>query len=104
MDLSTQAGVDMSDSYDTSSPFWQALMAHRETIPAYFYPRYPMERDFDEAHDRRIQSMNVVHEVNRVTYRRQRDAAGPSQAGSSHVQFPGNLPRFDDEHARPEED
>ncbi|MCI64761.1 hypothetical protein A2U01_0086019, partial [Trifolium medium] len=27
MDLSTQTGVDMADSYDTSSPFWQALMA-----------------------------------------------------------------------------
>ncbi|MCI67962.1 hypothetical protein A2U01_0089221, partial [Trifolium medium] len=82
MDLSTQAGVDMSDSYDTSSPSWQELMAHRERIPTYFYPRYPTEQDFDAAHDRRIKSMNDVHEVNRVTYLRQRDAAGPSQAGS----------------------
>ncbi|MCI41440.1 hypothetical protein A2U01_0062673, partial [Trifolium medium] len=38
MDLSTQAGVDMVDSYDTFSPFWQAMMARREQVPAYFYP------------------------------------------------------------------
>ncbi|MCI59076.1 hypothetical protein A2U01_0080331, partial [Trifolium medium] len=57
------------------------------------------EEDFDAAHNRRIKAMHDVHEVNRVTYRRQKGAAGPYQ-----VRFPDNLPRFDDEHARPNED
>ncbi|MCI61305.1 hypothetical protein A2U01_0082562, partial [Trifolium medium] len=63
--------------------------ARREQVPAYFYPRYTTMEDFDAAHERRIKSMNDVHEVNRVTFIRQRDAAGSSQAGSSHVHFPG---------------
>ncbi|MCI53567.1 hypothetical protein A2U01_0074814, partial [Trifolium medium] len=54
MDLSNQSGVDMADSYDTSSPFWQVLMAWREQVPTYFYPRYPSMADFDAAHERRI--------------------------------------------------
>ncbi|MCI35174.1 hypothetical protein A2U01_0056395, partial [Trifolium medium] len=84
-------------------PFWQALMARCEQVPTYFFPRYPTMGDFDAAHERRIQSMNTVHEVNRATYIRQRDAAGSSLAGSSHVHFPGDLPRFDHDHNRPED-
>ncbi|MCI74041.1 hypothetical protein A2U01_0095305, partial [Trifolium medium] len=54
--------MDMADSYDTSSPFWQALMARREQVPTYFFPRYPTMVDFDAAYERRIKSMNDVHE------------------------------------------
>ncbi|MCI68583.1 hypothetical protein A2U01_0089844, partial [Trifolium medium] len=54
MDLSTQADVDIADSYDTSLPFWHALMARHEQVPAYFYLRYPTMADFDAAHERRI--------------------------------------------------
>ncbi|MCI59134.1 hypothetical protein A2U01_0080389, partial [Trifolium medium] len=89
--------------YDTSSPFWHALMARREQVQTYFYPRYPTMADFDAAHERRIQSMNEVHKVNRATYIRQRDAAGSSHAGSSQGRFPGDLPRFDHDHNRPED-
>ncbi|PNX60502.1 hypothetical protein L195_g060211, partial [Trifolium pratense] len=32
MDMSTQAGVDMSDHYDTSSALWQASMQYREQV------------------------------------------------------------------------
>ncbi|MCI94320.1 hypothetical protein A2U01_0115618, partial [Trifolium medium] len=43
-------------------PFGKALMARREQVPAYFFPWYPTMGDFDAAHERRIQSMNDVHE------------------------------------------
>ncbi|CAJ2653039.1 unnamed protein product [Trifolium pratense] len=105
MDMSTQQGIDMADHYDTSSALWQASMRYREQVPAYFYPRYPTMHDFDEAHNQRVRSMAATHEMNRATYIRQRRAAGlPDEGGSSSMQFPGNLPRFDHDHNMPEQD
>ncbi|MCI32926.1 hypothetical protein A2U01_0054141, partial [Trifolium medium] len=82
----------------------QEAMAYRERVSAYFYPRYPTMTDFDGAHMRRIESMHVVHEINRATYIRQRRAADLPDEGPSHVPFPGNMPRFDDDHAQLEQD
>ncbi|MCI67867.1 hypothetical protein A2U01_0089126 [Trifolium medium] len=48
--------------------------------------------------------MNEVHEVNRATYIRQRDAAGSSHVGASQGRFLGDLPRFDHDHNQPEND
>ncbi|CAJ2647239.1 unnamed protein product [Trifolium pratense] len=105
MDMSTQQGIDMADHYDTSSALWQESMRYREQVPAYFYPRYPTMHDFDEAHNQRVRSMAATHEMNRATYIRQRRAAGfPDEGGSSSMQFPGNLPRFDHDHNMPEQD
>ncbi|XP_045797698.1 uncharacterized protein LOC123891864 [Trifolium pratense] len=105
MDMSTQQGIDMADHYDTSSALWQASMRYREQVPAYFYPRYPTMHEFDEAHNQRVRSMAATHERNRATYIRQRRAAGlPDEGGSSSMQFPGNLPRFDHDHNMPEQD
>ncbi|MCI90660.1 hypothetical protein A2U01_0111954, partial [Trifolium medium] len=59
--------------------------------------------DFDGAHARRIKSMHVVHEMNRATYVSQRRATGLPDEGPSNVPFPGNMPRFDDDHVRPEQ-
>ncbi|MCI56069.1 hypothetical protein A2U01_0077320, partial [Trifolium medium] len=49
-------------------------------------------------------SMHAVHEMNRATYIRQRRAADLPDEGPSNVPFPGNMPRFDDDHVRPEQD
>ncbi|CAJ2644746.1 unnamed protein product [Trifolium pratense] len=100
-----EVGIDMADHYDTSSALWQASMRYREQVPAYFYPRYPTMHEFDEAHNQRVRSMAATHEMNRATYIRQRRAAGlPDEGGSSSMQFPGNLPRFDHDHNMPEQD
>ncbi|CAJ2671009.1 unnamed protein product [Trifolium pratense] len=105
MDMSTQQGIDMAGHYDTSSALWQESMRYREQVPAYFYPRYPTMHDFDEAYNQRVRSMAATHEVNRATYIRQRRAAGlPDEGGSSSMQFPENLPRFDHGHNMPEQD
>ncbi|MCI66672.1 hypothetical protein A2U01_0087930, partial [Trifolium medium] len=48
--------------------------------------------------------MHVVHEINCATFIRQRRAAGLSDEGPSHMPFPGNMPHFDDDHVRPEQD
>ncbi|MCI77361.1 hypothetical protein A2U01_0098631, partial [Trifolium medium] len=74
-------------------------MAYRERVPAYFYLRYPTMDDFDGADVRRVEAMQAVHEVNRATYIRQRRADGLPDEGPSKVPFPGNMPRFDDDHA-----
>ncbi|CAJ2663002.1 unnamed protein product [Trifolium pratense] len=104
MDLCNQAGIDMEDNYDMSSALWQQTMAYRAIRPAYFYPRYQTMKEFDEAHMRRMDRMNATHEVNRATFIRQRRAAGLPDEGPSDVPFPGGMPRFDDDHVRPDRD
>ncbi|CAJ2659607.1 unnamed protein product [Trifolium pratense] len=104
MDLCNQAGIDMEDNYDTSSALWQQTMVYRVIRPGYFFSRYQTMQDFDETYIRRIDRMNATHEVNRATYIRQRRAADLPDEGPSYVPFPRGMPRFDDDHVRPDRD